>query len=691
MERRFGMGAADVLVLYRNPETEVRNIQFATTILDLLESVLEDEGVVRATSYFDTAQESLVSRDGHETLVILSLAGSNADELRTLGRIDPLLRKVEAPYQVEIGGHVAASVLAQEIARSDINSAELVALPIAALLTLIFFRSVVAALLPIAIGGFALASCAAIMRLGSNFTEIAIFALNVAAFLGLGLSIDYSLLLVQRFRQELGRGRTVKDAVATSLDTAGRAVWVSGLAVIVSLAVLVGCPVGILRSVAIGGALATATALVGALLLLPAVLAWLGPRVNLGGLGKSPEASGPSPFWRRVGELSMRHPVATVLLCAGALAAVASPALHMRSVLPDARIFPRESEVRLVDEALGNAARFDPGGASAMQVVVHTHGSPLEPSNLRKLRAYAARIAAVDGVRGVKSPFDELDPDALSPDELTHKAAFDPVATQLTHMVYENVSLMVATGEHPWRSAKAADVLEEVRDVAHPGLEVMIGGPTAQMVDLKHTLREYGKVAALVVIGWNFLMLLAAFRSVVVPIKAVLMNVISLGASYGLLVWGFQEGHLAGLLGFEPLEGIDPTIPLVMFAVVFGLSMDYEVFLLARIREEWLRSRDNQQSVISGLAFTGRIITSAALILLVVIGAFAAGELVYVQQIGVGIGAAIALDVTLVRALLVPATMQLLGDWNWWLPRWLPLPGAASASPVSELEQEAGR
>ena len=220
-------------------------------------------------------------------------------------------------------------------------------------------------------------------------------------------------------------------------------------------------------------------------------------------------------------------------------------------------------------------------------------------------------------------------------------------------------------------------MLEAVRDVPHPGLEVMIGGPTAQMVDLKLTLRDYGRVAAVLVIGWNFLMLLVAFRSVVVPIKAVLMNVLSLGASYGLLVWVFQDGHLSGLLGFEPLEGIDPTIPLVMFAVVFGLSMDYEVFLLSRIREEWLRSGDNRQSVIFGLAHTGRIITSAALILLVVIGAFAAGQLVYVQQIGVGIGAAIALDVTLVRALLVPATMQLLGAWNWWAPRWLHLPGSA--------------
>jgi len=375
----------------------------------------------------------------------------------------------------------------------------------------------------------------------------------------------------------------------------------------------------------------------------------------------------------------MRHPVAVAIACAAVLVAVGIPALHMRSMLSDARIFPAGSEVRRVDQALGDASRFDPGGASAMQVVVTTHGSPLEPANLRRVRAYAARLAAVEGVRSVRTPFDELDPDAMTPEQLAQKAGRDPAATRIAHMVHEDVTLLVATGRFPWRSSQAAGVLEALRDVPHPGLEVRIGGPTASMVDLIQTLRAYGKFAAVFVLGWNFAMLLGAFRSVVVPLKAVLMNVFSLGASYGLLVWVFQEGHLSDLLRFEPLEGIDPTIPLVMFAVVFGLSMDYEVFLLSRIREEWLRSGDNRHSVISGLAHTGRVITSAALILLVVIGAFASGTFVYVKQIGIGIGAAIALDVTIVRALLVPSTMQLLGNWNWWAPQWLHLPGAAAS------------
>ena len=215
-----------------------------------------------------------------------------------------------------------------------------------------------------------------------------------------------------------------------------------------------------------------------------------------------------------------------------------------------------------------------------------------------------------------------------------------------------------------------------------PGNElkaVSVGGTTAKLVDVRSALREYGSIAAILVVGWNLAILLGAFRSLVVPLKAVLMNVLSLGASYGILVFVFQEGHFASLLGFEALGGIDPTIPLVMFAVVFGLSMDYEVFLLSRIQEEYRRLDDNRASVIEGLARTGSVISSAALILFVVIGAFAAGDLVYVKELGIGMGAALLLDVTLVRALLVPATMQLLGRFNWWAPRWL----AAEASPRS--------
>jgi RND superfamily putative drug exporter len=397
----------------------------------------------------------------------------------------------------------------------------------------------------------------------------------------------------------------------------------------------------------------------------------LGPNVNRWPIGRAHDEGEPSPFWLRVGALSMRHPVVTVLGCLLVLASLAAPVLRMKSAMPDSSALARDSEVRRIDEALSDPLRFDPGGASAIPVIVATKGSPLEPANLRALRSYIADIEAVPGVEGVRSPFGALDPDALTPEAMQRKMASEPTATQIGRMVDEDAALLIADNRNPWRSAESARIVDAIRAVPRPGLDAKVGGATAQMVDMVHTLREYGGFAALLVALSNFVILLAAFRSLVVPLKAVLMNALSLCASYGLLVWVFQDGHFADWLGFQPGDGIDPTIPLVMFAVVFGLSMDYEVFLLSRIQEEWKRTRDNRSSVTLGLARTGRTITSAALILLVVVGAFMTGDLVYVKQMGLGIAAAIALDATLVRTLLVPATMQLLGDWNWWAPRWL--------------------
>jgi RND superfamily putative drug exporter len=608
------------------------------------------------TSYYDTGLASLVSRDGRRTLLLVDLRGAQPQQVATFERITPRLRELFPG--VELGGRIPGEALAQQVANQDIARAELFAVPIAALLTLLFFRSAVAAALPIAIGAFALAASAAITRGLAHFTEISIFALSVSSFLGLGLSIDYSLLIVQRFREELDGARSLADAVATTLDTAGRAVWVSGGTVMVSLLVLLIVPVPLLRSITLGGMLAVATAVVGSLALLPALLVWLGPNVNRLRVGAG-ALSGPSRFWAGVAEWSMRRPAITALACSALLLACAWPALRMEAVLPDAKTLPAGSEVRIVDERLADPAQFDPSGASAIQVVVRTNGPVQDEANLELVRAYLAALRGVPGVSKVETPLDG-EPRAQEEQEL-----------QLARTVHRDLALVVAQGTSSWRSPEAGDTVRAIRTLAHPGLEVAVGGPTALLFDIRETLESYGAAVAALVVLWNLIVLFAAFRSVLVPVKAVIMNALSLLASYGVLVLVFQDGHLATLLDFEPPGGIEATIPLIMAAVVFGLSMDYEVFLLSRIREEYLRSRDNRASIVAGLANTGRIISSAALILLVVIGAFAAGELVYVKEIGVGMSAAIALDVTLVRAMLVPATMRLMGDWNWWAPRWL--------------------
>jgi RND superfamily putative drug exporter len=290
--------------------------------------------------------------------------------------------------------------------------------------------------------------------------------------------------------------------------------------------------------------------------------------------------------------------------------------------------------------------------------------------NLRRIQAYLAELRRVEGVAELRTPLASLDADALAASGGRRRP--DPkIDLQLERMVDDDLALVTAQGAHPWRSREAAQMVTAIRELPHPGLRVEVGGPTAFLVDVRTTLSRYAVPVVGLVVAWNLVILFAAFRSLLVPLQSSLMNALSLGASYGVLVWVFQDGHLAGLLDFEPPGGIEPTVPLVMAAVIFGLSTDYQVFLLSRIQEEYRQHGDNRRSITAGLARTGRIITSAALILLVVIGAFAAGELVFVKEIGVGMAAAIALDVTLVRALLVPSTLRLMGRLNWWAPRWL--------------------
>ena len=660
---RLGLGAPDVIAVLR-ADGPVRDAQFASLVLDGTDALAADPSVVSITSVFDTGLESLVSRDGHRTLLLVDLRGSQAQQVAAFARLTPQLRA--AFPGVELGGRIPAESLAQQVANRDIGQAELFAFPFAALLTLLFFRSAVAAALPIAIGAFALATSAAITRALAGFAEISIFALSVSSFLGLGLSIDYALLVVQRFRDELTPARDAVDAVAIALDTAGRAVFVSGGTVLVSLLVLLIVPVPLVRSLALGGILAVATAVVGSLVLLPALLAWLGQRVNRFRVGRA-ALSGPSPFWARIAGFSMRRPWLTAVSCSLLLLALALPALRMEAVLPDARTLPADSEVRRVDELVGDPAQFDPSGASAIQVVVNTRGPVLEPRNLALVHDYLASLRAVPGISEVRTPLAELGADGTPRDP----ARAEEIEQQLARTVGRDLALVTAQGTSTWRSPEAGAAVNAIRALPHPELEVTVGGPTALLVDIRSTLKSYGALVALLVVLWNLAVLFAAFRSVLVPLKAVVMNGLSLAASYGLLVLVFQDGHGASLLDFEPPGGIEATIPLVMAAVVFGLSMDYEVFLLSRIREEHQAGAGNAGSIVAGLAHTGRIISSAALILLVVIGAFAAGDLIYVKEIGVGMAGAIALDVTVVRALLVPATMRLMGRWNWWAPRWL--------------------
>jgi RND superfamily putative drug exporter len=438
----------------------------------------------------------------------------------------------------------------------------------------------------------------------------------------------------------------------------------------VSLAVLLVVPLPLVRSISLGGILAVANGVFGALVLLPALLGWLGPNVNRFAIGRAPERARPSRAWAAIGRFAVRYPWWTAGCCTAVLVIAALPVLRMRAVMPDTTMFPPESEVRRVDERVSNPAEFDPSGASALQIALETDGPILEPANLRLVQSYLRALAEVPGIAAIDTALDELDPAQVASDGLVTTSDPDLLA-ELGRTVDGDLTLINARGKHSFRANESAASVVAVRALPHPGRRLEVTGPSAALVDVNHTLSSRALLVGVLVVTWNLCVLFAAFRSVLVPLKAVIMNVLSLGASFGVLVWVFQDGNLAGLLGFEPPGGIEPTIPLILAAVVFGLSMDYEVFLLSRIREEFRRDGDNMRSIVAGLAHTGRVISSAALILLVMIGAFAGGQLVFVKEIGVGTAAAIAIDVTIVRALLVPATMRLLGRYNWWAPRWL--------------------
>jgi RND superfamily putative drug exporter len=660
LAQRLGVGSPDIVALIEAEGGDARDPEFAGYVVEGLDPFFEDEGVLGVTSHYDTGLDSLISHDGRYTLVLAYLAGRQAERVATYARLEPALR--ENFPGVELGGPIPASVMAQRIAERDIAEAELVALPFALALTLLFFRSVVAALIPIGVGAFALAFSTALTRVIAQFFEVSIFSLSISAFLGLGLSIDYALLVVQRFREELEAQDTVIEAVAVTMLTAGRAVRISGFTVIVSILALFLVPVPLVASLALGGILAVVSALIGALILLPALLAWLGHGVNRWAVSRASDLAKPSRLWAGVAELSMRRPWLTVAVSVFLLAWITLPALRMEAVLPDSRTFPPGSEVRNVEERIGDPAYFDPSGASNVQVSIETPGPLLAPGSLRAVQAWLAELERVPGVDALRTPLTRLDP------ELGRESADIAGRMELDRTVHEDLALVNAQGAHGWRTPEAAATVNAIRALPQEGLRAEVGGPTALLVDVRSTLRTWGVTVALLVIAWNLGVLFLAFRSVLVPLKAAVVNLLSLAASYGVLVLVFQDGYGAGLLAFEPPGGIEATIPVVMAAIVFGLSMDYEVFLLTRIQEEFATHGDVRRSIREGVSWSGRVITSAALILLVVIGAFTLGELIFVKEIGVGMASAIILDVTLVRALLVPALMKLLGRAAWWGP-----------------------
>jgi uncharacterized membrane protein YdfJ with MMPL/SSD domain len=589
--------------------------------------------------------DSLLSRDGRETAVLAAFA-TTTDATTAIAHVRAELSKPPTNAQlagmgVRFGGFALLNQELNERTTSELARAELLAFPFLLLLSFWFFRGLIAALLPLLVGGFAIVLTFLALRLIDQFTPISVFALNLVSGMGLGLGIDYSLFVLYRYREELAGGADIHEAIARTLRTVGRTVLFSCLTVAAAMTSLLVFPIGFLSSMGIGGAIVVLCGGAVSLLVLPAVLIVLGPRVNALSpawlqrrAARTARATADGGWWRLAHGV-VRRPVPVALLCAVVLLAAAIPALHVQFTSPGANLLPASAESRQVESTL--AGSFPADAAEATEIV------------LKGTRSSAQRLAiAAAGTAGRLASVSAL-PAYLG------RGTWDIVL--LPHgSPYSNVQQRL---------------LGRLRALARAGgiPNVLVGGATAFFVDQRSALAAHIPLALLILLPLTAVFLFAMTGSLVIPIKALVMNALSVSVAVGLQVLIFQDGHLSNPLGFTPIGGLEESSLVLMLVVAFALATDYEVFVLARIKEAHDRGLGNREAIALGIERTGRIVTAAALLFCVAIGALTTSDLFFTKQLGLGAALAVAVDASIVRALLVPSLMALMGKWNWWAPR----------------------
>lgn len=638
------------LVVIRSDSLTVEDSEFRQYAVRIQASIEElmPAKVTGVVPYTDTAEEALVSESRKATIMLVSLAGSGDDLETNAHALRDAVREVREPdFETYVTGSESVGLAFTEIAESDLQTAEIFGLPIALIVLAIVFGALVAAGIPIIIALLSIVVAIGITALiGQQFT-LSIFVVNVATMIGLAVGIDYTLFIIERFRDERRAGLEKSEAIAKAGATATRTVFFSGLTVIVALAGMLIIPDTIFRSIAAGAIIVVIVTVLASMTLLPAMLSILGDKVNairIPFVSRTKASEG--GMWDRISRVVMAHPVISVVVTVALLLAAATPYLSITLGFAGVSTLPSNTDVYRGFAILEE--EFSAGLIEETRIVVDAPdvSEPAVVAAIARLRdalsgddAFGASNVAVAerGDLAVVSVPINADPSS--------DAAFDALARL--------------------RTAHIPDAFDGVQ------AEVFVGGETAGNDDYFGLIKQYTPIVFSFVLGLSFIVLLLVFRSIVVPIKALLMNLLSVGAAYGLLVLVFQEGIGAELLGFQQVERIEAWVPLFLFAVLFGLSMDYHVFLLSRIRERFDETHDNRESIAFGVRSTASIITGAALIMVAVFAGFAMGDLVMFQQMGFGLAVAVLIDATIVRSVLVPASMVLLGDANWYLPSWL--------------------
>jgi RND superfamily putative drug exporter len=676
LETELGAPPSALVIVFSSDTLEAGTPAFEAAVAGAASDVATAPHVARVVSHLLAPRQ--VSSDRHTAydIVFLDLAADVSPEAL------PILRErlhQVVGLQVELAGGPAFYGDVQTVSEADLQRSELISLPLAALTLLLVFGSVVAAGVPLVVGGSAVVVALAAIFLVASVTPMSIFVLNLATLLGLGLGVDYSLLLTSRFREELALRpddpERVPDAVRATVATAGRAVFFSGLTVLLGLLGLVLFEFMILRSVGIAGAIVVGLAVASALTLLPAVLTIVGTRIDGLLIRRVNPRAGMDGPWARLARWVMRRPVAVLVPTFAVILVLGSPFLHVRFNAPDSSILPPSVPSRAAFDRL--RAEFGEGEFAPIVLAIRTSGAATTPDNLGALFEYSRRLARDPRLTRVESLVD-LDP-RLSLDQyrLLYGAPGGPpdryALTALAATTRGDLTAFTLYTPFGPNREEGAALVADLRDVAGPlapprGMTVLVGGGAADVADVVARVRADFPRTALFIVMTTYLVLFLLLRSVILPAKALVMNTLSIVASFGAMVWIFQDGNLSAILGFQPVGFVETTQPVILFCVLFGLSMDYEVFILTRTKEVWDRTHDNTEAVARGLERSGRIVTSAALVVVVVAGSFAFADIVLIKALGIGMAIAIALDATVVRALLVPATMRLLGRWNWWLP-----------------------
>jgi RND superfamily putative drug exporter len=778
MSDEFGLSPATLTVVFTGDGIPARSEEFQKAQENALADVRKLDDVRQVISYADSEDSRFISEDGKKSYAVVT-SDVSIDATRNV--VDEVRSKVRSDkLETYVTGAPAVYQDLEAASNEDVKDAEKYAFPFAVIILIFAFGTLVAAGVPVLIGGASVVTALAALYFIASIYDMSVFTLTLSTMLGLGLGIDYALFFVSRFREELEDYPT-EEAVPRTVATAGRSIFFSGTAVLIGLSGLLFFPFMFMRSIGVAGVVVVFVSVLAAFTLLPALLGVLGSRINRLAIRRRRDGAG-SVFWSRSAEVVMRHPLAVILLAAAILGILLYPVGHMKVGIPEATVLPQEYESRAGDDILKR--NFEYAALNPMEIVATLEDDPLSVRGLSDTRELGERIGAADGVSRVASVYtiaaaaaedyagrvadarrqarkeaaakvdglvqrqieeqtqketnravneqlsqieatygavpsgteerlradirprverevrasegrirdeverrlaEEVDrkvpglPEGISADgKVTPEGVANflklPAARQSedlqdtldTYVAGDRTLLRGVTEANPY-TQDAYGAVDAVRAVEAPdGTSFLVGGLSAGQKDFISSLYGKAPFAAAFVIGVTYLILLITFRSIFIPLKAVVVNILSLTASFGTMVFVFQDGHLSGPLDFTPLGFVDATLPILMFCTIFGVSMDYEVFLLSRIREAYENGDSNTASVSKGLVATAGIITSAAAIIIVVTGAFALTGIVLTKAIGLGLAVAVFVDATIIRILLVPATMRILGDWNWW-------------------------